>query len=307
MLSIEEVLNSASPLLASWDETTNIPQYRAMTQAAKEAAPRIDPVTRPPISKKTFTSPCEATAPLPPASTSLDKTRPRAGRASSSSTGEGMPFGDLDTETWLCALFVRLGGVAVDVDYRLAPGHVFPAAVDDVFDATRWTAQNLESLGIDADKGFLVGGESSGGPPLTGVYAAIPGGVNHKTVPDKYRDRFISLEQNADAPVMSAAAVAFIWSKTVSTEMHMLSSPNPFERWVYADFSRHAFSRGLPKTYFQICGLDPVRDCGLVMEQGWMSYPGLPHAFWGIVSGALGGGGRQRRDAREGFEWLLRR
>lgn len=84
-------------------------------------------------------------------------------------------------------------------------------------------------MGIDPEKGFLVGGESSGGemaviaahlyvndkldPPLTGIYAAMPGGVNHQTVPEKYRDRFISLEQNADAPVLSRSSVDFIWSK----------------------------------------------------------------------------------------------
>lgn len=91
------------------------------------------------------------------------------------------------------------------------------------------TAQNAESLGIDPEKGFLVAGESSGGemavivahlclndkltPPLTGIYAAMPGGVNHETVPEKYKDRFISFEQNADAPILSAESLAFIWSK----------------------------------------------------------------------------------------------
>lgn len=87
----------------------------------------------------------------------------------------------------------------------------------------------MKSLGIDPEKGLLVGGESSGAemavivahlylndkqsPPLTGIYASMPGGVNHETVPEKYRDRFISLEQNADAPVLSAASLAFIWSE----------------------------------------------------------------------------------------------
>ena len=65
----------------------------------------------------------------------------------------------------------------------------------------------MESLGIDPKKGFLVGGESSGG------YAAMPGGVNHETVPEKYKDRFISFEQNADAPVLSLESFKFIWSK----------------------------------------------------------------------------------------------
>lgn len=92
----------------------------------------------------------------------------------------------------------------------------------------------MESLGIDPEKGFLVGGESSGGdmafivahlclndklsPPLTGIYAAMPGGVNHETVPEKYKDRFISFEQNANAPVLSLESLRFIWSKFLRRE-----------------------------------------------------------------------------------------
>lgn len=57
-------------------------------------------------------------------------------------------------------------------------------------------------------------------PPLTGIYAAMPGGVNHQTVPEKYKDRFISLEQNADAPILSASSVDFIWSKLHNPFLH---------------------------------------------------------------------------------------
>lgn len=55
-------------------------------------------------------------------------------------------------------------------------------------------------------------------PPLTGIYAAMPGGVNHETVPEKYKDRFISFEQNANAPVFSLESLKFIWSKFLQRE-----------------------------------------------------------------------------------------
>lgn len=87
-----------------------------------------------------------------------------------------------------------LGGVVADVDYRLAPEDVDYSVLLMTF-MTCQTAENVKSLGIDPDKGFLVGGESAGGemavtaahlyvndklsPPLTGIYAAMPGGVNH--------------------------------------------------------------------------------------------------------------------------------
>jgi acetyl esterase/lipase len=52
--------------------------------------------------------------------------------------GGGFVFGDLDSEAVLCRQWVELGGVAVNVDYRLAPEHPFPGPVHDAFDALKW-------------------------------------------------------------------------------------------------------------------------------------------------------------------------
>lgn len=53
--------------------------------------------------------------------------------------GGGFCLGDLNNEVLLCRKWVEeFGGVTVDVDYRLAPEHVFPVAVEDSYDALKW-------------------------------------------------------------------------------------------------------------------------------------------------------------------------
>jgi acetyl esterase/lipase len=52
--------------------------------------------------------------------------------------GGGFVLGGLDDEAILCRNFTQLGGIAVNVDYRLAPEHPFPVPIEDAFDALKW-------------------------------------------------------------------------------------------------------------------------------------------------------------------------
>lgn len=52
--------------------------------------------------------------------------------------GGGFILGGLDNEALLCRKFTELGGVAVNVDYRLAPEHPFPVPIHDAYDALKW-------------------------------------------------------------------------------------------------------------------------------------------------------------------------
>ncbi|BBX97609.1 lipase [Mycobacterium lacus] len=77
--------------------------------------------------------------------------------------GGGWVIGDLDTHDALCRLTCRDAGIHVlSIDYRLAPEHPAPAAVDDAYAAFKWAYEHAEDLGAVAGK-VAVGGDSAGG------------------------------------------------------------------------------------------------------------------------------------------------
>src|SRR5436190_2280088 len=72
--------------------------------------------------------------------------------------GGGFVIGDLESHDVACRKLAIEGElIVISVDYRLAPEHKFPAAVDDCIAATKWVAANARQLNIDANKIFVGG------------------------------------------------------------------------------------------------------------------------------------------------------
>jgi acetyl esterase len=77
--------------------------------------------------------------------------------------GGGWVIGDLDTNDGVCRMLAnKVAAVVVSVDYRLAPEHRFPAAVDDSYAALEWVHRNGGRLNVDTSR-IAVGGGSAGG------------------------------------------------------------------------------------------------------------------------------------------------
>jgi acetyl esterase len=77
--------------------------------------------------------------------------------------GGGWVIGNLDTNDSLSRMLSnKASAVVVSVDYRLAPEHRFPAAVDDCYATLEWVSRNADRLNVDPSR-IAVGGGSAGG------------------------------------------------------------------------------------------------------------------------------------------------
>jgi len=93
--------------------------------------------------------------------------------------GGGWVIGSLEGYDLACRYFcARSGCAVVAVDYRLAPEHKFPAAVEDAVAAHRWVAGEAVSLGLDPDR-IVVAGDSAGGT----LAAVVAQEVRHEPHP----------------------------------------------------------------------------------------------------------------------------
>jgi acetyl esterase/lipase len=176
--------------------------------------------------------------------------------------GGGFAVGDLDTHDGTARNHaVSAGTVVVSVDYRLAPEHPYPAAVDDVWAATRWVAANAGSFGADGSR-LAVAGDSAGGtlsavvaqlardndgPPITFQLLWYPSTMWDNSLP--------SFAENADAPVLDRGAID-AFGRWYAGEADLSDPPPGLAPGRAADLS------GLPPAYIAVAGHDPLRDDG---------------------------------------------
>lgn len=205
--------------------------------------------------------------------------------------GGGWVVCDLDTHDNTCRFLAREAGILVlSIDYRLAPEHPFPAAVEDSLEAFRYVVDNAAELGADP-AAIAVGGDSAGGN-LAAVVAQLA--VNFELPPPAF---LLSIYPVTDLSVKRESYRLFsegyllteaqmdwyrgLYLPDESAALDPRASPLLAE-----DLSR------LPPTYIATAGFDPLRDEGeeyahRLRDAGapvtLRRHPGLIHGFVNAV------------------------
>jgi acetyl esterase len=174
--------------------------------------------------------------------------------------GGGFVIGSIDSTDGVCrAIASRAGVVVMSVDYRLAPEHRFPAAVEDAVSATRWVLEHGSSMGIDPGA-VAVGGDSAGGN-LSAVVAQT-------LVRDPRRPAFQLLIYPATDFTRSMASHRYFQEGLVLTKRSIdffLESYLPSASLQTDPRASCLFAtdlRGLPPALVLTAGFDSVRDEG---------------------------------------------
>ncbi len=207
--------------------------------------------------------------------------------------GGGWVIGNVDSHDVVCRTLANDGQlVVISVDYRLAPEHKFPVAVEDSVAATDWIATNAPTLGIDASR-LMVGGDSAGGnlAAIVAIHARDTGGPKLAAQVLIYpATDFRMTHPSHSEPETSCLLTHSVirWFRD-----HYLNSLIDGEDW-RASPARVESLAGLPPAYVLTVGADPLRDEGdefarrlsdAGVSVAHKTYPGQFHGF--ITMGKL--------------------
>ncbi|SEW11554.1 alpha/beta hydrolase [Halobacterium jilantaiense] len=173
--------------------------------------------------------------------------------------GGGFVIGSLDSHDLLCRHLARESGcVVLSVDYRLAPEHPFPAAVEDAYAALEWAADNTATLRGTGD--LAVVGDSAGGA-LAAIVALIAAETDGPELDYQYLlYPGVGLEEDQDS-VREHAGIVLSEDDLQWFRECYYDSPVD-ERNPYADPAKAGDRSGVAPATVLTAGFDPLRDGG---------------------------------------------
>lgn len=186
--------------------------------------------------------------------------------------GGGWCIGSLQTHDGLCRHLAYLTGMNVcSVAYRLAPEHVFPAALNDAYDAVRWLAAHASSLHCDPQQ-LMVAGDSAGGnlAMACSLRAKHDGwaGVGQQLLLYPVCDvqaKTDSYQAFGDIPMLTSSNMQRMWQ--------LYCPEGAVHSWASVGLAPDL--QGLPPTVLVTAELDILRDEGEAMAQRLMQ-AGVP-------------------------------
>ena len=215
--------------------------------------------------------------------------------------GGGWVLGNVVDHDPLCTFVAaEVGCVVVSVDYRMAPEHPAPVAVDDCVDATTWVGVSGDVLRADASR-MAVAGDSAGGNLAAVVAQVLRDHGDHRL-------RYQALIYPATDLTMSSASIGEHANAGGLTQRSMHAFRDhyvPAGHDLRDPLLSPLFGRldGLPPALVQTADLDPLRDDGTryasaLRDAGvpvrLTNYLRVPHGF-ASVPGAAPAVGRQQR------------
>jgi acetyl esterase len=205
--------------------------------------------------------------------------------------GGGWVLGSIDSHDPVCRSLTNLTPCTViSVEYRLAPEHKFPAAVEDAYAATKWIAEHAADLDIDPER-LAVGGDSAGG----NLSAVITHLAKEQGGPDLSYQVLIYPATDSDTVSASKETLGaddFILNETWMRwfDNHYLNSEEDHRHpqaspMFYEDFT------GLPPALVITAEMDPLRDEGEAYAEKLKAagvpvvctrYDGMVHGFFSM-------------------------
>ena len=213
--------------------------------------------------------------------------------------GGGFVLGSARQGDWSASIVAaELDAVVVSVDYRLAPTHRFPAAVEDCYDALLWTAERAAYLGGDPTR-IGVMGDSAGGnlAAVVAIMARDEGGpaLAHQTLVYPVTDMTEAVQEDTSVLLNTRGIVLSNDDMEIFRDHYVDAEVDPEDHRLSPLRARDL--SGLPPAIVVVAGLDPLHDSGVrfaqaladagnqvvvedfhQMPHGFLSFPYLSHA-----------------------------